>query len=365
MKNHEEERMAYLSFACFGKIGEKQEKKLLNYFSCLKKAYCASYGELKMCGLNEKIISDFFIFRKNFLINDVLNDLINDDIRFICSFESSYPKILKEINYKPLVIFYKGDLSILENKSLSVVGSRKHSSYGERVINEILPVLSGLDINITSGLAMGIDSLAHRKALEKNIKTVAVLGSGLDKKSFYPRQNVLLAKNILNSGGLIISEFPPQTPPLKQNFPRRNRLISGLSQATLIIEAKEKSGSLITAGYALDQNRDILVIPANIFSEFSKGSNKLISKGAIPINSGVDLLEYFGLDSKLKIKKTSFIPENKNEELIYQIINKYGEISSDEISLISQLDTGLINSTLSILEIKEVLTRTENSYRLS
>lgn len=192
--------------------------------------------------------------------------------------DKEYPSILKEIYDPPICLYIKGDKQILNNESIGIIGCRQASNYGLSVANEFAHNLSKQNINIISGLARGIDSAAHLGAVKANKKTIAVLGNGLD--IIYPKENINLVRNILDSGGAIISEYPLGTKPKKENFPARNRIISGISRGILVVEAKEKSGTLITVDFALEQGRDVFVIPGNINSENSIGTNELIKQGA-------------------------------------------------------------------------------------
>ena len=201
-----------------------------------------------------------------------------------------------------------------------------------------------------------------------------MLGTGLDCQSIYPSSNRQLVKNIIKKGGLIISEFPPKTQALKQNFPQRNRIISGLCQATLVIEAQNKSGSLITAHYALDQNREVLAIPGNIFSGYSSGTNNLIKSGAKTITKPEDIFEVFKIENqkKLSLNKRKMAEPNlisETEKIIYRILKSASEkaesLTSDEIIKISKLDTSVINSTLSILELRGIAKSNEIGYYIN
>lgn len=201
-----------------------------------------------------------------------------NNIDIISIEDKQYPNILKEIYDPPICLYIRGNKEILNNKSISIVGCRKATDYGRKVARDFAYNLSKQDINIISGLAIGIDSEAHLGAVEANKKTVAILGNGLD--TVYPKENIILSQKILDSGGAIISEYPLGTKPKKENFPARNRIISGMSNGLLVIEAKEKSGTLITVDFALEQGRDVFVVPGNIVSENSAGTNDLIKQGA-------------------------------------------------------------------------------------
>ena len=201
-----------------------------------------------------------------------------NNIDIISIEDKQYPNILKEIYDPPICLYIRGNKEILNNKSISIVGCRKATDYGRKVARDFAYNISKQDINIISGLAIGIDSEAHLGAVEANKKTVAILGNGLD--TVYPKENIILSQKILDSGGTIISECPLGTKPKKENFPARNRIISGMSNGLLVVEAKEKSGTLITVDFALEQGRDVFVVPGNIVSENSVGTNDLIKQGA-------------------------------------------------------------------------------------
>ena len=293
--------------------------------------------------------------------------------------DKQYPKLLLEINAPPPLLYYRGDIATLNQaNNLAIVGSREHSSYSNKIVSELIPVLIEKKIVIVSGLAHGVDTLAHQETLSHQGKTIAVLGCGLNKNVIYPYNNRVLADKIIKNNGLLLSEFPPKTNPLKQNFPQRNRIIAGLCQATLVIESRAKSGSLITAYQALDQNREVLAFPGNIFSEFSQGPNNLIQRGAKVILNFNDVLEIFKLNEDIKTKKgnrsnknsksNELFLENEAEKIIYTIIKRSTEsgekINTDEIVKNSKLDTTTINSTLSILEIKDLIKNDFGNYSI-
>ena len=201
-----------------------------------------------------------------------------------------YPEKLKNTSSPPKELYCLGNLELLNYKSIAIIGSRDYSNYGERAAKEFSYNLAKENICIVSGLARGIDSFAHIAALEAKGKTIAVLGSGLD--IIYPRENKKLYENIIKNDGLIISEYPLETPPRRQNFPARNRIISGLSDGVLVIEAKRNSGTNITVDFALEQGKDVFVIPGNIYSKTSDGTNFLIKEGAIPVTNYKDIINY-------------------------------------------------------------------------
>ena len=204
---------------------------------------------------------------------------------------SEFPPQLLEIPEPPKELWVAGALPSPETVLLTVVGSRKYTSYGKEACEEIISGLRGYDIAVVSGLALGIDTIAHESAMRAGLKTVSVPGSGLDPSMLYPRANLQLAKRILESGGALLSEFAPDFRPTDWSFPQRNRIMAGLAKATLLIEAGEKSGTLITARLAADYNRDVLVVPGSIFSKTSMGVHQFLKLGATPVTSAADILD--------------------------------------------------------------------------
>jgi len=214
------------------------------------------------------------------------------EIKSIKITDPLYPSLLKEITDPPPVLYYAGQWPDNNLFPLAVVGSRQADDYGQQAIDKIFSEDILNQSVIISGLALGIDAMAHKKARQ----TIAVLGTGLDEKSFYPKENWSLFKKIITDGNLVISEFSSGIGPKSQNFPRRNRIIAGLSRATLIVQAKVRSGALITARLALENGREVLAVPGSIINELSAGTNLLINQGAIPISNSQDLKEALGLD---------------------------------------------------------------------
>ena len=214
-------------------------------------------------------------------------------VKVLTILDGAYPQRLKEIYLPPIVLFYRGNLSLLNQRAVAIVGSRDHSKYAKDCIRELIPVLINDNIVVISGLARGVDTLAHEETLKVNGNTIAVIGSGLDV--VYPPENSKLY-DVIAKKGLILSEYPLQSRPLKFHFPYRNRIIAGLSHGVCVIEAKEKSGSLITANLALTENREVFAVPGSIFSIHSKGTNSLIEAGACLVSSGETIcrnLKYF------------------------------------------------------------------------
>ena len=235
----------------------------------------------------EKILSG----RTSAILDRELELIDKEGIDCLDIFDQDYPSLLKEIENPPIVLYLKGNRKILEKFLFAIVGSRKPTSYGISIAGDFSDQLSRKGIVIVSGLARGIDTIAHKKAI-KGGETIAVLGSGL--LNIYPRENKDLALEIATSG-LVISEYPILTSPLSENFPRRNRIVSGISQGVLVVEAASRSGALITAHLACEQNRDVFAIPGNINSALSKGTHILIKEGAKLVDCVDDILEELGL----------------------------------------------------------------------
>ncbi|HWJ76580.1 MAG TPA: DNA-processing protein DprA [Niallia sp.] len=214
-------------------------------------------------------------------------------IKTITFFDPLYPPLLKEIYQPPWVLYAKGDISLLQsNKKLAIVGSRLATAYSNKVVEEIIQELLEAGITIVSGLATGVDSIAHKKTIEKGGKTIGVIAGGL--YHIYPKENLGLAQ-VMMKDQLVLSEYPPITKPLRWQFPMRNRIISGMCNGTLIVEAKKKSGSLITANYAVNEGRDVFAVPGNILSPYSTGPNQLIQQGAKAVLEAKDILEEWNM----------------------------------------------------------------------
>lgn len=272
------------------------------------------------------------------------------EIREIRINDSNYPELLKKIENPPKKLYYRGQI-FKKEKSIAVIGSRTPTAYGKQVTLEFVRFLAKTGLTIISGLAIGIDSLAHQAVLEVKGRTIAVLGSGIDDKSITPPRNKKLAQEILKNDGLLVAEYPPGTPGLPRHFPERNRIIAGLSLAVLIVEAKEKSGALITAGYAWRFKRKVFAIPGSIYSPQSKGCHNLIIKGATLVTSPLEILEKLKLarekQSTLEIKF-----ESPLEKLIYELI-KEKPLSVEEIVEKANQPAEKILQTLTMLELEE------------
>lgn len=345
----------WVAFSCFQKFGPVRFNKIISHFGSARNGFCASKQELSSLGLPDNLVEEF-IEKRGFINPDKeWERLKKENIQIITINDSNYPRLLKEIYDPPPLLYCKGNLNANNDFSIAVVGSRKISAYGRQATPKITEALAENGITIVSGMALGIDTLAHESALKKGGKTIAVLGSGIDSQSLYPCANHGLAKKIIETGGAVISEFPLGTPGLKQNFPFRNRIISGLSLGVVVIEAAEDSGSLITARAALEQNREVFALPGNIFDPNSQGTNNLIKMGAHPIASAIDILNILNLEKAATFKDNiKIIPESAEEAKILEILN-HEPSHIDKIAIQTNLDIKTASSTLTLMEMKGIV----------
>lgn len=274
---------------------------------------------------------------------------------------SDIPARLQEIPEPPKQLYIKGELPAFdENKYLTVVGSRHFSTYGKFVCEKLITGLRGYPIVIVSGMAIGMDSIAHRSALDNGLATVAVPGSGLDKSVLYPRTNVKLAEEILAKGGALLSEFEPKETAKIYSFPQRNRIEVGLADAVLIIEAGQKSGTLITARLTVDYNRTLMVVPGPIYSPHHEGSNQFLRLGATPVLSSEDILDELGFDLE---KKNLTLDLSDSEQVIFKLLSE--PKPRDEIIKLSGLPVQECNILLMQMEIKGLVKEVMGEIRIA
>ena len=273
-------------------LGIKKYTKLIEKFESRQKLWEAEKSEIiKVKGIDEKLAD--MISKKEIKqdVNRHLKFMKENNIEIISIEDKEYPVLLKNIYNPPINLYIRGNKNILNNLSIGIIGCRDFSEYGKNIAEKFSYYISKNNINIISGLAYGIDSFAHIGAIMAKQRTIAILGNGLD--TIYPKENIKIANKILELEGAIISEFPLGTRPQKINFPSRNRIISGMSKGILVVEAKEKSGTLITVDFALEQGRDVFVIPGNIDSENSVGTNELIKQGAKLVTDWKEIVEEY------------------------------------------------------------------------
>ena len=272
-------------------LGIKKYKKLIQIFGSKANLWKAKKEDLIKINIDEKLantISDINI-KKDVIRH--LKYMEKNSIDIISIENKEYPELLKNIDNSPICLYIRGNKDILNMANIAIVGCRESTKYGENIAREFSYNLSQNGFNIVSGLALGIDSYAHIGAIEADRKTIAVLGNGLD--TIYPKENLILSKKILDCGGAIISEFPLGTKPEKMNFPARNRIISGISNGVLVVEAKKQSGTMITVDFALEQGRDVFAIPGNINYANSYGTNEIIKQGAKLVTTWEEIVEEY------------------------------------------------------------------------
>ena len=279
--------------------------------------------------------------------------------------KEKFPSQLMEIPQPPEELCIIGELPPKDLIYLCVVGSRKYTSYGKEACEKIIAGLKGYPIVIVSGFAMGIDTIAHKKAMQTGLKTLVFPGSGLSDEAIYPKTNVRLMKEIVENGGCLVSEFESDFKATQWSFPMRNRLMAGISKAVLIIEAEEKSGTLITARLTTEYNRDLLVVPGSIFSPNSKGTNRLIRQGATPITCAEDVLEALGFEQEKDEDKQARLFEDLSpeEKKIVELLRE--PMARDDLIREIKMPIGETNSLLSVMEIKGLIKEEMGEIRLA
>ncbi|MDD4994954.1 MAG: DNA-processing protein DprA [Patescibacteria group bacterium] len=346
------EKAYWVAFGQISRLTPVRFKKIISYFPSLETAWFASRDEFHRAGLDQEAVDDFFIKRSTLNPAELWQRVVDEDIAVATINDPNYPAILKEIYDPPPFLYYRGNLENPDEFRLAVVGTRKTSPYGRQVAEELVRDLAVQKLCIVSGLALGIDSLAHEAALSTGGRTIAVLGSGLDRASIYPHTNRRLAERIVDSGGAVVSELPLGSLALKHHFPARNRIISGLALGTLVVEAGEESGSLITARAALDQGREVFAVPGPIHSPTAAGPNALIKMGAHPVTEWRDILEALNLNQvKNYIENQKILPASSEEEKILALLTRE-PTHIDAIIKQCGIPAAAVAGALSLMEMK-------------
>ena len=342
----------WIGFSFIPGIGRVRLGQIENYFGNLEAAWNAPAGELKKAHLDESIIHAVTTWRPRLSLDEEIEKMKRHGVQALTWHDEKYPARLKEIYDYPPILYVKGEILPEDEWCLAIVGTRLATAYGRQVTEEIATDLAHNKITVVSGLARGIDTIAHQAALEAGGRTIAVSACGLD--IIYPIENSNLAKQIIEHGA-IISEYPLGTKPKPEYFPRRNRILSGISLGVLVTEAGESSGALITADLALEQNRDVLAVPGSVLSPASYGTNHLIQQGAKLVQNCQDILEELNLRAvaqQLEFKE--IIPTSDTESLLLQKLS--AEPSHiDEICAGSGLPVSTVSSTLAMMELKGLI----------
>ncbi len=349
----QEEIKYWLALSRIPGLGATRLKRLWEHFDSMKRAWESDLENLRGAGVEQKIAEEIIFSRREINPDEELLKIERAGIQVVTLAEANYPKLLKEIFNPPAVLYYRGELSGAGDEfAVGVVGTRKYSTYGRQVTVNIVSELANQGITTVSGLALGIDAIVHEATIGKQGRTIGVLGSGIGEGDIYPSINRYLAKKVIENGGLLVSEYAPGTVPIKQNFPQRNRIISGLSVATLVIEAPETSGALLTAKYALEQNRDVMAVPGNIYNANAVGTNNLIKLSAKLVTSANDVLDALNMKQvKEFINNRKIVPDTKEEALILPVVSDQ-PAHVDEIIKETGLTTAQVNSTLILMEMK-------------
>ncbi|MDD3653050.1 MAG: DNA-processing protein DprA [Desulfotomaculaceae bacterium] len=347
-----EDRIYWLGWQFLMPGSGKRLWTLVEYFGSPRAAWEASARELARApGIGAEGPDNLAQRRANLDLDNLVVELEASGISFTCHNEPGYPEKLLSIYDPPPVIFVRGRLEARDSLAVAMVGSRKPSPYGQLVAERLAKDLAAVEVTVISGMARGIDTVAHKGALAANGRTLAVMGSGLDV--VYPRENKRLMEQII-ANGAVISEFPPGSPPEAWHFPARNRIISGLALATVVVEAGERSGALITADFALEQGRDVMAVPGNIVNPLSRGPHRLIKQGAKLVEDADDILDELGLKKLFRPNQMGdggSVKMSADEEALYQLL-ELDPVSLDELIVKSGLTSQKVMTALMYLEIK-------------
>lgn len=330
-------------------IGPARLRALLDAFGDVASAWHASADALSQIGLDRRSLANLLQARRDLDLAAELTRVEHLGVQLLTWDDPCYPTRLLTIADPPPVLYVRGDFRAEDDWAVAVVGTRHASAYGREAARMLAGDLARAGVTIISGLARGIDAQAHRAALEAGGRTVAILGSGIDV--IYPWENAHLAEEIVAAGALI-TEYPLGTQPEASNFPPRNRIISGMSRGVVVVEAGERSGALITAGFAADQGRDVFAVPGSIFQRGSQGTNRLIRDGAQPVFSALDVLEALNLTSvPQQVEAQLLFPTDATEALLLDQLAEE-PMHVDEVSRATGLPIATVTSTLALMELK-------------
>lgn len=339
----------WIGFNLVPGIGRVKFSQLESFFRNMETAWKAGAADFKQAGLDSASIKNIETLRGSIDLDLEMEKLEKSGVKAYTYLDDGYPERLKEIYDYPPVIYIKGNLTVQDECCLAVVGTRRSTVYGRQVTEEIVADLAANKVTVVSGLARGIDTIAHRRTLEAGGRTVAIFACGLD--TIYPPENAGLARNIVEHGALI-SEYPLGTRPKPDYFPRRNRIMSGMSLGVLVIEADESSGAIITAHMAVEQNREVFAVPGSILSAASRGTNALIQEGAKLVRNCSDILEELNLTVNVhQIEMKEAIPTSETEAALLKHINAE-PVHIDEICRVSGIPVATVSSNLAIMELK-------------
>jgi DNA processing protein len=339
----------WIGFNLVKGIGPAKVRRLLDHFGDLEAAWSAAPEELRASGLDRRALESLIAVRAGVDLDLILRRVEQLGLQVLTWDSPDYPRNLLSIAQSPPVLYVKGTLTPADEWAVAMVGTRHASAYGREVARELAAQLAASGVTVVSGLARGIDGVAHQAALDAGGRTIAVLGSGLDE--LYPPEHRQLAEAVVHSGALV-SDYPPGTKPESVNFPPRNRIISGLSKGAVIVEAGESSGALITADFAAEQGRDVFAVPGSILLRSCRGTNKLIQQGAKPVLEAADILEELNL--ALVVEHTearAALPADETEQRLLACLSAE-PVHVDELRAQMGLPISQITGTLALMELK-------------
>ena len=344
-----EQKAYWVGFNLVKGIGAVRMHALIDHFGNLENAWKAHDSELLAAGLNQRIIEGFTAIRNKTDPEQLYEDILQKGITILTWEDADYPEKLINIDQPPPVLYVRGMIKPEDRWAVAVVGTRRVTSYGRQVTEQVSTYLARNGMTVVSGLARGVDGVAHQTALTNGGRTIAVLGSGLDQ--IYPPEHRQLAERIVENGA-VISDYHPGTPPDASNFPPRNRIISGLSLATVVVEAGETSGALITATFAAEQGREVFAVPGPIYAPQSKGTNRLIHEGAQPLLDPVNILESLNLRKVDHYKQASLLlPVDELESKLMDILS-LEPIYIDDIQSKTGYPVEKVSAALTMMELK-------------
>ncbi len=344
-----DDKKYWIGFNLVKGIGAVRFQQILSYFGSLKNAWGAPAEIFKEVGIPNRALANFLKLRRDVDLDRLYDSILSKDVTVLTLLDEDYPRLLKEIPQSPPVIYIKGELTPADEFAVAIVGTRRLTDYGKQITRDVSLYLAGHGLTIVSGLARGVDGLAHQHALKAGGRTIAVLGSGVDV--IYPPEHRKLAE-VISESGAVISDYPMGTQPDGINFPPRNRIISGLSLATIVVEAGERSGALITADFAVEQGRDVFAVPGNVLSPASRGTNGLIQKGAFALVSPQDVLDVLDLSQIEAIKSArQVLPPDTTEAKILDVMT-HEPIHVDEICISVGMAVAKVSAALTMMELK-------------
>ncbi len=340
----------WIAFNLVPQIGPVKVQRLLDHFGDLETAWRANAFDLNAAGLDKRALENLLTTRKTIDLDAELEKIARAHVRVLTPDDSAYPRLLKQIDNAPFVLYVKGEILPDDDWAVAVVGTRRATPYGREVTRRIVTELAQSHVTIVSGLARGIDAEAHRAALDAQGRTIAVLGCGVD--IVYPAEHKKLAEQIVENGALV-SDYPLGTKPEAGNFPPRNRIISGLSLGALIVEGDEVTGARITIDYALEQGRETFAVPGNIFNRTSAGANRMIQRGETKlVTCALDILEELNLTMVEQHQEVrAALPANETEAALLKHLSS-DPLHIDDLTRETQLPTATVSSTLALMELK-------------